>query len=148
MGEIAEYGHGEPPPVANSGPSMHDLVIMDMYAIDEMDFPVYVDTKAGAMLVVGLMEDRKGFGIRKYGTVLQANNGRNPLNDILDELGDALVYYKQWMEETDYQAHAYLMVDYKKLVALTMSVLITKKRIESLKKAEKEDPIDDDPNLA
>ncbi|AKJ71904.1 hypothetical protein TIN4_107 [Tsukamurella phage TIN4] len=35
---------------------------------------------------------RKNFGLEKYGTILQPSNGRNHLEDALDELADALVY--------------------------------------------------------
>jgi hypothetical protein len=69
-----EYDGAQPLPIPNDGPSMHDLVIEDMKA-------------------------RKDFGLRKYGALLQANNGRDTLQDIYDELLDAIVYIRQLMEE-------------------------------------------------
>lgn len=67
---------GEPAPVPNEGPSMHDLVIEDMKA-------------------------RKQFGLEKYSTVLQAFNGRKPLKDLYEELLDAVVYAKQALIEME-----------------------------------------------
>jgi hypothetical protein len=64
----------EPPPVANDGASMHDLVIADM-------------------------AERKQFGLDKYGTVLQAGNGRKALWDAYQEVLDLAVYLRQKIEE-------------------------------------------------
>jgi len=69
-----EYDGTQPLPVPNDGPSMHDLVIRDM-------------------------EARKAFGLHKYGAILQANNGRDALTDLYEELIDALVYLRQLIEE-------------------------------------------------
>jgi len=47
------------------------------------------------------MEQRRKFGINKYGTPLQAHNGRNPLVDAYQEALDLVVYLKQAIEELD-----------------------------------------------
>lgn len=65
---------GEPPPMKNNSPSIHDLVIKDM-------------------------ESRKRMGLKKYGTVLQAGNGRNALKDAYEEVLDLAMYLKQRLEE-------------------------------------------------
>jgi hypothetical protein len=65
---------GEPAPVHNDSPSIHDLVIQDM-------------------------ESRKQFGLQKYGTILQAGNGRNALKDAYEEVLDLAVYLRQKLEE-------------------------------------------------
>mgnify|MGYP000887023786 CR=1 FL=1 len=65
---------GEPPPRKNNKPSIHDLVIKDM-------------------------ESRKQMGLKKYGTVLQAGNGRNALKDAYEEVLDLAMYLKQKLEE-------------------------------------------------
>ena len=87
----------EPAPIPNDSPSMHDLVIQDLQA-------------------------RKAFGLEKYGTVLQAHNGRRPYQDLIEELLDAICYAKQaqiemmdmaafiqrqylWEEFEDWRAH-------------------------------------------
>lgn len=69
-----EHGFGEPEPKKVEGPSMHDLVIVDMAR-------------------------RKEFGLAKYGTILQAGNGRNALQDAYEEVLDLAVYLRQRIEE-------------------------------------------------
>lgn len=39
--------------------------------------------------------DRAEMGKQKYGTYLETNNGRNALNDLYQELADAVMYIKQ-----------------------------------------------------
>jgi hypothetical protein len=65
---------GEPPPIPNNKPSIHDLVIEDMHS-------------------------RKEMGLKKYGTILQADNGRNALKDAYEEVLDLAMYLKQKLEE-------------------------------------------------
>lgn len=74
VSEVADYVNGEPPPIHNDGPSMHDLVVEDM-------------------------RRRKEMGLRKYGTILQAGNGRNALQDAYEEVLDLAVYLRQRIEE-------------------------------------------------
>jgi hypothetical protein len=76
IGEKPDYEHGEPKPIPNSGTSMHDLVILDML-------------------------ERKRFGLSKYGTLLQAHNGRKALRDAYEEILDLAVYLRQAIEEQD-----------------------------------------------
>lgn len=70
--DVAEWG--EPAPVPNDRPSIHDLVTRDM-------------------------ESRKAFGLAKYGTILQAGNGRKALKDAYEEVLDLAVYLRQALEE-------------------------------------------------
>lgn len=64
----AEHGvNVEPDPVPTNAPSAHDLLIERIRA-------------------------RKAFGQAKYGTVLQFDNGRDHLQDMLDEMIDACAY--------------------------------------------------------
>lgn len=72
--EVDESHSGQPLPQPTTGPSMHFLVIQDM-------------------------EARKEFGLKKYGTLLQAKNGRDALKDLYEELLDAIVYVRQVIEE-------------------------------------------------
>lgn len=65
---------GEPVPIPNTNRPVWELVIEDM-------------------------EARNKFGIEKYGTPLQANNGRNALKDAYEEVLDLAVYLRQAMEE-------------------------------------------------
>jgi len=64
----------EPPPTQTAGPAIWDLVIADA-------------------------RDRDLIGQRKYGTRLRADNGRDALVDLYQELLDAVVYCRQEIEE-------------------------------------------------
>lgn len=70
---------GEPEPVKNHNPSIHDLVIEDMAS-------------------------RKAMGLDKYGTILQADNGRNALKDAYEEVLDLACYLKQALEEREHHS--------------------------------------------
>jgi hypothetical protein len=89
MSDRADYTYGEPAPIQNDGPGMHDLVIKDILKRDPY---------AGIHLIAEVTE-RRDFGFMKYNTMLQANNGRNALRDALDEMVDLIVYLRQHMEE-------------------------------------------------
>lgn len=93
MGEVADYTRGEPAPVPNDGQSIHDLVGQDI----QEHYTMY-SARDVAALTCELFA-RKQFGFKKYGTYLQAHNGRNALNDAIDELCDLLVYVRQDMAE-------------------------------------------------
>jgi len=67
----------QPLPVPTGGPSMHDKLIEMVLA-------------------------RKKLGLSRYGSLLQAHNGRDVLRDILEELVDACVYVLQAIEERDH----------------------------------------------
>lgn len=50
-------------------------------------------------LVIADMKERDRIGEQRYGTRLQANNGRDALVDLYQELLDAAVYTRQLIEE-------------------------------------------------
>ncbi|AVP71255.1 hypothetical protein [Prescottella equi] len=70
-----------PAPVANDGPSAHDLVSVDL-------------------------QQRKEFGLGKYGTTLQPGNGRDSLLDAYEEVLDLAVYLRNAIEERNRAAAA------------------------------------------
>ncbi len=61
--------------------------------------PVSNDSRPIWELVVEDMKARDQEGYKKYGTRLQANNGRNPLVDAYQEALDLAVYLRQAIEE-------------------------------------------------
>ena len=65
---------GQPAPVSNQRPAVWDLVMQDMKARNE-------------------------FGKEKYGTPLQAFNGRDALKDAYEEALDLCVYLRTAIEE-------------------------------------------------
>ena len=64
----------QPPPAPTSGPAIWDLVIADM-------------------------RERDAAGLARYGTRLQAGNGRDALVDAYQEALDLAVYLRQAIEE-------------------------------------------------
>jgi len=74
MGDKPDYINGEPKPVPNDHPSMHDLVAKDLLS-------------------------RKDYGLKKYDSLLQPFNGRNFLQDIYEEMQDGIVYICGALEE-------------------------------------------------
>lgn len=70
----------QPDPIPNDRPSSHDRVIE-------------------------LFRKRKDFGLEKYGTPLQAGNGRDHIADVLDELADAMVYLQTQKDELALAKH-------------------------------------------
>jgi hypothetical protein len=47
------------------------------------------------------IQDRKEFGLQKYGQLLQPNNGRKGLVDLYQELLDACCYCRLLIEEME-----------------------------------------------
>jgi len=68
---VAEH---QPQPVKNDRPAIQDLVIADITA-------------------------RKEVGLERYGTLLQAHNGRDALMDAYQEALDLAIYLRQVIEE-------------------------------------------------
>ncbi|QFP97694.1 hypothetical protein KNU79_gp06 [Gordonia phage NadineRae] len=68
-----QWGFGQPAPEPSDAPSAHDLVIEDMAR-------------------------RKEFGLAKYGTPLQHDNGRDHLVDAYEEVLDLAVYLRNEIE--------------------------------------------------
>lgn len=66
--------YDQPPPVANDGVAIVDLVLDDLV-------------------------ERKRIGIERYGTPLQAHNGRDALVDAYQEALDLCIYLRQAIEE-------------------------------------------------
>ena len=99
MSDVADYTiQPQPEPKNTSG--MHDLVIADItQAWASTPSLIGSDEEKGIVGVIEELEARKKFGFDKYGTLLQANNGRNAVRDALDEALDLTVYIKQIITE-------------------------------------------------
>lgn len=67
--------------------------------IQDQPNPILNDSSAIQDLVIADIEERKQIGIQRYGTVLQAGNGRDSLRDAYEELLDFCVYFKQYIVE-------------------------------------------------
>lgn len=73
MSDQRDAATDQPLPVATSEPYIQDLVVADI-------------------------EQRKQFGINKYGTALQASNGRDMLQDAYEEALDLCIYLRGEIE--------------------------------------------------
>lgn len=106
-------GHLEqPPPVRNDGPSIQSLVRDDLDA-----WPALGDTRHQVASDIG---GREQVGIERYGTTLQAFNGRDALRDAYEELLDGATYARQAMAEASTRGwnHDALAVLYHELLVL------------------------------
>jgi len=99
MGDIADFSRGEPAPIPNDGPSMHDLAVTDIMTALGRSTGVPDSELAGIIGVCDELDTRRAHGLTKYGTILQANNGRNATRDALDEALDLIVYMRQIITE-------------------------------------------------
>lgn len=80
----------QPAPIANGGRPIWDLVMLDVR--EHFGGPT-------AELVLADMRERDRIGRERYGTPLQANNGRNALVDAYQEALDLAVYLRQDLAE-------------------------------------------------
>lgn len=98
----------EPSPVV----ARDSIVVLDLVTEDIRAGKINIaaDCLAG---VLADLEDRDKEGVKKYGTRLCTNNGRDALIDFYQEILDAIVYIKQfnaeWPDET-FSQHLYYMV--------------------------------------
>ena len=68
---------------------------------DSQAAPVINDSPLVQDMVISDMEQRKQFGIQKYGTGLQAGNGRDMLQDAYEEVLDLAVYLRGAIAERE-----------------------------------------------
>lgn len=67
----------------------------------DQPLPIVNDNPAIQSLVMADIEARTKVGIERYGTPLQAHNGRDALRDLYEELLDAANYTRQLIYERD-----------------------------------------------
>lgn len=77
----------QPPPVQNASVPIWELVIKDC------DTMIRADEERA--LLIADMRERHRIGCERYGTPLQANNGRDALVDAYQEALDLCAYLKQ-----------------------------------------------------
>lgn len=68
---------------------------------DTQPMPTITDGQDIQSMVIADITARREVGIQRYGTALQANNGRDAMRDLYDELLDACCYAKQALVERD-----------------------------------------------
>lgn len=111
MGDVADYTIQPKPLEVEGAVSSHDLVIEDIKAA-VLSYP-------GCDELVADMQERKEFGLRKYGTVLHPDNGRDHTKDAYDEVLDLLVYLRTMMSEDD-DAYDFIWFDYRNALSIAL----------------------------
>lgn len=110
----------QPLPEPNDLPSAHDLVVGDMRNM-LLTEGLRSEVSVGMELIYGetmvafarlctrlgraprdVIKARKAFGLEKYGTLLQPFNGREQLEDAMDELADAVAYLRMAIYEEEH----------------------------------------------
>jgi hypothetical protein len=89
----------------NNNPSIHDLVIEEVKS-DQLKLA---------------LAQRKQKGLETYGTILQAYNNRDALQDAIEKLLDAIVCLKQLIEEE--KATFWVKVSYLFVLFITDKLL-------------------------
>ena len=67
--------------------------------IEEQSAPIPNESEPIWQIVIREMQDRDNLGRKRYGTPLQAGNGRDMLVDLYQELLDAVVYVRGEIQE-------------------------------------------------
>lgn len=67
----------------------------------DQPLPTKNDSMDIQTLVMIDIAERRKVGIERYGTALQANNGRDALRDAYEEAIDLCMYLRQMIEERD-----------------------------------------------
>lgn len=69
---------------------------------EDQKLPVASDSPPMHDVAAFLLDARKALGIKRYGQPLQAHNGRNAVQDVLEEALDCAAYSAQAMWEQDH----------------------------------------------
>lgn len=80
-------------------------------------------TNSAADDIVKLLEERRQFGLEKYGIELHTFNGRNAVEDIRQELGDLIIYFAQLIMENKTEEANELLSLTKKSISIIKSFL-------------------------
>ena len=115
MGDLPDYTIQPKPLLVADAVSSHDLVIDDITSS--------IRSYPGFEELVEDMYERKEFGLRKYGTVLHASNGRDHTKDAYDEVLDLLVYLRTMMAE-DEDLYDLFWLDYRNAMSTALKLRV------------------------
>ena len=103
----------QPAPTLTGGPSIQGMVCADLASLSTPD----------ARQVEADMRAREQVGVARYGTPLQAGNGRDAVRDAYEEALDGCAYLRQALEETrGERVHGLLHVSYVRAITLALSL--------------------------
>lgn len=115
-------------PVPNDQPSSHDLVVRDILSRD-LKWDLSVGTARHIRdRVAEDLEARKQLGLDRYGSILQAHNGRDMLRDAYEEAQDLAVYLRGCLSEIDESSLEYLVLF--EIYDDTVTGLVRMKRVQ------------------
>lgn len=121
MADTPDYVNGEPKPVHNFNPSIHDLLVNDaQHMVLGFMWNAGLDDFTRNKMI-DLFRERKAYGFRKYGTILQAENGRDFFKDAIEETIDQLAYLRQGLSENPQNKN--LLEAYRLAVAVLRELL-------------------------
>jgi hypothetical protein len=109
VGDVPDYSRQPVPVRSEHATSAHDLVGADLLGC--------LGPIPGGDLLLADLSDRKAYGLRKYGTVLHVNNGRDHTLDAFEEVIDLLVYSRMMMAEDPTLADGEFFSDYLHLLS-------------------------------
>jgi hypothetical protein len=97
--KLAGVDEHQPAPLTNNRPAIQDLVIADLHRKSvSLDRDPSIDDRSYARVIADIVA-RKEIGLKRYGTLLQAFNGRDALLDAYQEALDMCQYLRQVVEE-------------------------------------------------
>jgi len=120
-------------PIPNAGRPIWELVIEDGIALQFLPGggEITFGDDVGQRLLAD-MRARDALGRQKYGTALQAHNGRDVLRDAYEEALDLVVYLRQAIAEGYDEQHAFEMA---MLVASALCASLIERDAESAVRA-------------
>lgn len=83
------------------GPDEYDEEHLRALRPDSQPLPTTSDRASAHDLLINFVAKRKDLGLRRYGSLLQAGNGRDSLRDALEEVVDLAAYLVAWTEARD-----------------------------------------------
>ena len=110
----------QPAPIHTDGDSMHDLVM------DKITHDPRLSTATKLRLIEAFTE-RKAIGAHRYGTILQAHNGRDFGQDAFEEITDFCVYWRGEIEEQGANDLNYQIYEDALLLASSVSKYLSDK---------------------
>lgn len=82
-------------------PDEYDVEHLRALRPESQPLPTTSDRASAHDLLINFVAGRKDLGLRRYGSLLQAGNGRDSLRDALEEVVDLAAYLVVWTEVRD-----------------------------------------------
>jgi hypothetical protein len=114
--------------------SAHDIVVESLYSLDgRLLRPIRADRYKLLRLLSRDLEDRRDFGLDRYGQTLQPGNGRDTLIDLYQEQLDGLAYAQTLLSEaqdSDAESDAKTLYEAQLVLTLQTRALLARRNGE------------------